>query len=299
MNTGVAVVIPAFNHAAYLAAAIDSVLAQDYADIDLLVIDDGSTDDTPRVLERYGSKLRWYSRANRGQSSTLNEGWTKTRGDLLLYLGDDDVLLPGAVAAAVATMEADASLVGVYGDYLIIDDQSRTLRRVRMPDVDLPHMLRDFMTPPAAGAVVRRSVWQAVGGWDESLRQVPDRDFYQRAMLLGRMARLDALLAVPCARGIVAFAARLELRGRMILVVDCFSGPDLPQQSCVCCGRAQGLARVVRHGPAPRDWPAALRHWRTRCRCTAHRGLADRLAIHRPAWRVPHGESQLQSRATR
>jgi len=299
VSAGVAVVIPAFNHAAYLAAAIDSVLAQDYPDIDLLVIDDGSTDDTRRVLERYGASVRWFSRGNRGQSATLNEGWTKTRGELLLYLGDDDVLLPGAVATAVAAMEADASLIGVYGDYVIIDEQSRTLRRVRMPDVDVRHMLRDFMTPPAAGALFRRTVWEAVGGWDESLRQVPDRDFYQRALLIGRMARLDALLAAFRVHAeSQTFKPRDSSRAaEPILVVDrFFERPDVPADLRPLQSRAKALARVVaaRHDLRRRDWPAALRHM------AAALSVQPRIAVSPTAWRfIANGLGVRRSWASR
>ena len=95
MNAGVAVIIPAFNHARFVAEAVDSVLAQDYPNVDLLVIDDGSTDDTPRVLERYGARLRWYSRENLGQSATLNEGWSSTEGGIPLTWGPTTCCCPG------------------------------------------------------------------------------------------------------------------------------------------------------------------------------------------------------------
>lgn len=265
MNPGVAVVIPAHNHARHLADAVDSVLAQDYPHVDLLVIDDGSIDDTPRVLERYGTRLRWRSRENRGQSATLNEGWSETSGEILLYLGDDDVLLPGAIAAAAAVMEADPSLAGVYGDYLIIDDQSRTLRRVSMPEVDLLHMLRDFQPPPAAGTFVRRSAWEAAGGWDTSLSQVPDRDFYQRVLLHGRMRRLDAVLASfrvhPGSQTFRPWDA--SRAAEPIVVMDrLFERDDLPANVVPLKARARAMARVVaaRHDLRRRDWKTAVRH---------------------------------------
>jgi glycosyltransferase involved in cell wall biosynthesis len=265
VKPGVAVVIPAFNHAKHLGEAVDSVLAQDYPHVDLLVIDDGSTDDTPRVLERYGARVRWISRENRGQSATLNEGWARTKGDLLLYLGDDDVLLPGAIARAAAAMAEDAALIGVYGDYLMIDARSRTLRRVHMPDVDVRRMLRDFATPPAAGTFVSRRVWEVIGGWDESLRQVPDRDFYQRALLQGRMRRVDEPLA--------AFRVHAESQtfrprdasraAEPVLVVDrLFERDDLPADLKALKTRARAMARVVaaRHDLRRQDWSGALRH---------------------------------------
>lgn len=284
MSAGVAVVIPAFNHARYLSAAIDSVLAQDYPDIDLVVIDDGSTDDTVRTLKRYGPRLRWFSRGNRGQSATLNEGWSKTRGDVLLYLGDDDILLPGAVARAMSAMQAAPLLIGVYGDYLIVDDQSRTLRRVFMPDIDLPSMLGDFMTPPAAGTFLRRSIWEAVGGWDESLHQVPDRDFYLRALLRGRMQRIpETLAAFRVHQESQTFRPRHASRAsEPIQVVDrFFQREDVPEALRRLKPRARAMARVVaaRHDLRRRDWTAAVGHLTDAVRLQPH------IAFSLSAWR--------------
>ncbi len=284
MRAGVAVVIPAFNHARYIAEAVDSVLAQDYPNIDLVVIDDGSTDDTPRVLERFGARLRWFSRENRGQSATLNEGWSKTRGEILLYLGDDDILRPGAITTAVSAMQAHPSVTGVYGDYLIIDDESRTVRRVFVPDVDVRCMVRDFAPPPGAGAFVRRSVWEQVGGWDESLRQVPDRDFFQKVLLHGPMLRLnEPLAAFRVHEASQTFRPRAaSSAAEPILVADrFFQRDDLPADLLRLKTRARAMARVVaaRHELRRRDWPAALRHMADAL------SVQPRIAVSPTAWR--------------
>src|SRR5437764_14102134 len=98
----VSIVIPSYNHARYLAAAIDSVLAQDYPRVELMVIDDGSTDGSSAVLERYRGRFRWETQPNRGQAATMNRGWRMSRGEVLAYLSADDTLASDAVSKSVA-----------------------------------------------------------------------------------------------------------------------------------------------------------------------------------------------------
>src|SRR5688572_17065204 len=89
----VSIVVPSYNHARYLGEAIDSILAQDYPKIELIVIDDGSTDGSPEILRGYGKRFHWELQTNQGQVATLNRGWMMSRGDIIGYLSADDVLL--------------------------------------------------------------------------------------------------------------------------------------------------------------------------------------------------------------
>ena len=100
-DTCVSIVIPAYNHGRYLAEAIDSVLEQDYSNIELIVLNDGSTDSTGMVLDRYGDKFFWQTQENIGQAKTLNKGWSIAKGDILSYLSADDVLEKDAVSTSI------------------------------------------------------------------------------------------------------------------------------------------------------------------------------------------------------
>jgi glycosyltransferase involved in cell wall biosynthesis len=191
----VSIVIPAYNHAAYLAEAIDSVLAQDYPDVELLVLDDGSDDGTLDVLERYTGRCFWDAHPNMGQAATLNKGWAKARGPLLGYLSADDALLPGAVGTLVARLAADPGAVLAYPDYELIDRRSRPIRRVQAPDFDYREMVVRFACPPGPGALFRRSALEAAGPWDPRLRMAPDYDFWLRLGLHGHFTRVPEVLA--------------------------------------------------------------------------------------------------------
>jgi glycosyltransferase involved in cell wall biosynthesis len=119
----VSIVIPAYNHANYLDAAIQSVLKQDYPNIELIVLDDGSTDNTHQVLESYGNQFYWETQKNMGQANTLNKGWRMAKGDILAYLSADDVLLPQATSDSVKCLLANPRSVLCYGDFELIDSQ--------------------------------------------------------------------------------------------------------------------------------------------------------------------------------
>ena len=78
----VSIVVPAYNHARYLPEAIDSILGQTYPSVELIVLDDGSTDDTINVLNKYGDQIVWESHQNMGQARTLNKGWAISTGEI-------------------------------------------------------------------------------------------------------------------------------------------------------------------------------------------------------------------------
>lgn len=191
----VSLVIPAYNAQAYLRQAIDSVLAQDYEPLELIVLDDGSTDDTRSILASYGDRIRWDSHPNVGQGATLNKGWAMSAGEMLGYLSADDVLFPAAVGTAVHALQADPGLVLVYPDFELLDNAGRLVRRVRARDFDYRAMVVDWVCIPGPGALFRRDAALAAGPWDPSLRLSPDYDFWLRLGLHGRGRRLPRVLA--------------------------------------------------------------------------------------------------------
>lgn len=191
----VSIVIPAYNHACYLAEAVNSVLAQDYPHLELIVIDDGSTDDTPKVLAALGTEFHWESQKNIGQSETLARGWEMAQGDILGYLSADDVLEPGAVSASVAALLLMPEVVATYCDFKLIDPLSRIIRKVQTPEYSYERMLLDVSCPVGPGAFFRRSAYLQSGPWNPAYRQMPDYDFWLRIGLHGSFVRLPQVLA--------------------------------------------------------------------------------------------------------
>ena len=195
----VSIVTPSFNQGGFLAATIESVLAQDYPQIEYLVMDAGSTYGTLALLRGYADRVRWVSQPDGGQADALNTGFARTRGTLLAWLNADDVYMPGAVSRAVAALQAHPAAALVYGQADFID--RRGVRLGPCPQVEpfdlarLIHQL-DFIVQPAT--LFRRSAFEAVGGLDATLRYCLDYDLWIKLALRYPVHYEPAVLA--CAR---------------------------------------------------------------------------------------------------
>ena len=97
----VSVVTPSYNQGRYIEETIQSVLSQDYANLEYLVLDGGSSDATLEILQRYEGRLRWISESDRGQADAINKGFRLARGEILGWLNSDDVYLPGTIQKVV------------------------------------------------------------------------------------------------------------------------------------------------------------------------------------------------------
>ena len=191
----VSIVIPAYNHGNYLREAISSVLAQNYPRIELIVIDDGSTDNTVEVLDGMKGEFHWESQINIGQSRTLSRGWEIAKGDIFGYLSADDILEPEAVGMSVSALNDNPDAVGVYCNFNLIDNQSRLVRRVELPDFNYNEMLRKVSCPIGPGAFFKRTAYLKAGPWNPAFQQMPDYDFWLRLGLEGDFLHLSQVLA--------------------------------------------------------------------------------------------------------
>lgn len=194
-NPLVSIVIPCYNQGHYLRQAIKSVLAQDYAPIELIVLDDGSTDDTKTVLAAYAGRFHCESHANRGQAATLNKGWRMSKGEILSYLAADDFLLPGAVGKAVERLVANPEVVLTYCDFNRVDPESRVIWQVRAPEFSYRDLAVGLICQPGPGVFFRRGALERAGFWNESLRHTPDFDCWLRLGLEGTFLRIPEVLA--------------------------------------------------------------------------------------------------------
>jgi len=191
----VSIVIPAYNHGKYLNEAIESVLVQSYPNIELLVFDDGSVDNTSEILASYGDLFYWECHTNIGQSATLNKGWEIAKGGIVSYLSADDALEVEAVEVAVRCLIENENAILVYGDYLLIDAKSQVIKRVYAPEFDYSEMVANIVVQPGPGVFFWKDGFKEVGGWDVSLCQVPDYEYWLRLGLLGEFIRVPKSLA--------------------------------------------------------------------------------------------------------
>lgn len=195
----VSIVTSVFNQAEYLEATMLSVLAQDYEALEYIVIDDGSTDASLSVAERVAAahpgRVSVLTQANAGQAASLNRGWSLSRGAILAYLSSDDCLSPRAVSQMVAALQQRPEVTVAYCDFELIDNRGTPIRTVRTEDFDLRRLRVDLVCQPGPGAFFRRQVFEATGGWRSELRQVPDFEFWLRAVDHGPFVRVAQALA--------------------------------------------------------------------------------------------------------
>lgn len=178
---------------------MDSVLEQDYADLELLVMDDGSTDGTPDLLREYEQRhpverFRFSRHENMGQGRTLNRGYELASGEVLGYLSDDDLLQQGAVSRLVREL-ADPDVVAVYPGYHVIDEEGRVRDTIRPIEYSPREAFRLIETVIGPGGLVRRDVLESSGGWDPRLHFMADFILWMRVGLAGRVARVVEPLA--------------------------------------------------------------------------------------------------------
>lgn len=176
----VTLITPTFNQVNFVAATIESVLAQDYKDIEYIVLDDGSTDATPQILAQFSDRIAIERHENMGQATTLNRGWGKAKGKYLAYLSSDDLLDPSCISSMVAALESDPGLVCAFPNADLIDEYGRIIKK----SVCRPFSLIDTVVLQEChigpGAVFRKSAFDAVGGWRTDLKLAPDREFWMR-----------------------------------------------------------------------------------------------------------------------
>src|SRR5438067_7079536 len=178
----VSIVTPSYNQAAFLEETLLSVLEQDYEPIEYLVVDDGSTDASIAIVERYADRLAWWTRQeNAGQVAALNRGFARTSGAYMGYLNADDTLLPGAVARMAAELDGEPDLWLVYGDALYTDERSRRTGYLPSREFDVVEMVRrcdNHVVQPAT--LWRREAWERFGPLDERGWYFFDFEFYLR-----------------------------------------------------------------------------------------------------------------------
>jgi glycosyltransferase involved in cell wall biosynthesis len=184
--TAVSVVIPCYNYGRFLACAIESVLAQRYTDFELIVVDDGSTDDTSAVAAQYPD-VRCLRQRNLGESEARNRGAGLAGGEFLLFLDADDELTPDAIRTSVQCLREQADCAYVYGHQQLIDSSGLVITtnpersamfQTCLREADAyAYMLRVHNPLRAPGAILYRSdVVRRVGGFAPEFRAGADLD---------------------------------------------------------------------------------------------------------------------------
>ena len=178
----VSVIIPTYNRAWIVRDAIDSVLGQTYTDFELVVVDDGSTDRTPEILDSYGDRLRVIRQANQGVSAARNRGIGDSSGSLIALLDSDDIWLPEKLAVQVDFFNRNPAALICQTEEIWIRNGLRVNpgKRHRKPTGMIFERSLELCLVSPSAVMVRRELFGKVGLFDESLSACEDYDLWLR-----------------------------------------------------------------------------------------------------------------------
>ncbi len=181
MKPLVSIVVPSFQQARFLRAAIDSILSQDYRPLEVLVMDGGSTDGSVDILKSYGDQIMYFSGPDGGQCNAINKGLNKCRGEIVAWLNSDDFYYPGAISKAVEALQSDSGSALLYGEGNLVSESGEVIWR--FPETVPFNLWRlsnhsDYILQPTV--FFRREALFACGLLDEGLHWGLDWDLWIR-----------------------------------------------------------------------------------------------------------------------
>lgn len=183
----VSIIIPAYNSETTITETIESALNQSYSNIEIIVVDDGSNDNTAQICKKFNSKIKYYYKPNGGISSAFNYGIKKMSGTWFKWLSSDDLLTKDAVKNLMEEVERTGGLV-IYSDYDLIDEKSNYLRTFSEPTYENYYKFASKIwiryIGNASSILIHKSCFNVVGLFNEDLRFGEDYEWWQRACLV-------------------------------------------------------------------------------------------------------------------
>jgi glycosyltransferase involved in cell wall biosynthesis len=217
MRPLVSIIVSSYNYAPYLRQAIDSALNQTYAPVEVVVVDDGSTDASPDIIRSYGSRVVPVFRRNGGQAAAQNSGFAASKGDIVLILDSDDYLHPEAIEVVVAQWRPETAKAQFYLD--AVDAQGKKLG-ARLPNIpmtrgdvrSLVELYGYYPSPPTSGNAYARRVLERFLPMDEAVwRRGPDGLLNALSALVGPVVSIERALGYYRIHGRNMYAGTIDL----------------------------------------------------------------------------------------
>lgn len=189
----VSIVVPVYNGEKYILECIKSIRNQSYKNIELIIVNDGSTDGSINLINKISWNYKLINQKNLGQSSALNNGWSESKGELIGYLSCDDTLEPNCISELVSAFDIDSDIL--YSNYHIINECGKRVSLVELGEFSYKGLCEDLICYPGPGTLFKKDVFKELKGWNLSLTQVPDFDFWLRASIKYKFKRIPKTLA--------------------------------------------------------------------------------------------------------
>jgi glycosyltransferase involved in cell wall biosynthesis len=216
----VTVVTPSFNQGGFIRETIESVLSQNYASIEYLIIDGASTDNTLGVLKTYADRLFWLSEPDQGQADAVNKGFRRAKGEIFGWLNSDDTYQPGAIRKVVEFFQTNPDISMVYGEGYNVDAQGKFIERHPTEEFDYQRLAETcFISQPTV--FLRRHVFEEVGPLDTSLHYCLDYEYWMRVGKRFRIGYMPEVIATTRFHGAAkTVAKRKEAQQEVISIVQ-------------------------------------------------------------------------------
>lgn len=196
----VTIVTPTYNRARLLEITAESILSQDYPNIEYIIIDDGSKDATKEVVTKLKNKytkrkIIYIQQKNTGETAAVNKGFSLATGEYIAVVSSDDPLLPGCVDELVEYLEDHPKVIAIYPDWEMIDERGKVLQTVYPEDFTYVKMLKEHYCIPGPGSFFRRKALELTGGRTKEFKYLADFAFWLKLGMYGEMYHYPKVLA--------------------------------------------------------------------------------------------------------
>ncbi|MDR0516769.1 MAG: glycosyltransferase [Fibromonadaceae bacterium] len=189
INPLVSIIIPVYNGSNYLREAIDSALAQTYQSCEIIVVNDGSNDNTEEICLSYGNRIRYFIKENGGVSTALNFGIENMRGEYFSWLSHDDIYYPDKIEKQINALKEDGDMKKIaWGDFDMFNESSKSLKRMCFGEMNNENMLTDSIFPllkhyiGGCALLIHRLHFNRVGLFKPELRYTQDYELWFRML---------------------------------------------------------------------------------------------------------------------
>ena len=177
----VSIITPSFNQAQFLEQTIQSVLGQDYPQIEYIIVDGGSTDGSVGMIKKYEGRLAWWiSEQDQGQTDAINKGFAHSKGEVLAWINSDDTYNPRAVGQAVKYLIENPDVAMVYADCNFINEAGQVIGKFNSKQTDYRRLREGYVHIPQQTMFFRAKYWQELGPLDPSFYFAMDYDLWTR-----------------------------------------------------------------------------------------------------------------------
>lgn len=182
----ITIITPSYNQGSFITDTIDSVLNQNYPNLEYIILDGGSTDETAQIVRTYSKQVKWISESDRGQADAINKGIQLASGDILAFINSDDYYLPGVFNKIAKIFTENREVAWVTGNYYVVAENKKVIQSYIVKYKNLyrrksnSHTLRltNYIIQPST--FWRKKVNDEIGGLDSTLRYAFDYDFWIR-----------------------------------------------------------------------------------------------------------------------